>query len=211
MQNRADAQLNSDTKINSIIRYMQDFVRDNGYPPSVREIGSAMNMKSTATVHYYLKKMEERGVIRRSANQNRCIELLSPYDIGAGKGTVNIPLIGKIAAGTPITAIQNYEDTYPLPSQIFPYNDSEVFMLKVAGDSMIDIGIYNGDNVIIKVQECCDNGDIIAALVDDEATLKRFYNEGDHIRLKPENSTMQDIIVKDVKILGIAVGLLRRF
>ena len=203
-------------KITELMEFLQSFIRDNGYPPSTREICASLHIKSTATAHYYLKKAEELGYIAKKASKNRAIELCGPYAVTDNEESYaidRIPLVGKIAAGQPITAVENIEDTISMSQGLF--RGSDLFMLRVSGNSMIDMGIFDGDMVVIKRQQSCDNGDVIAALVDgEEATLKRFYLRDDHIVLHPENSTMSDIIVgqdRQFSCLGKLVGLIRQF
>jgi len=177
-----------------------------GYPPSVREIGAALGLKSTSTVHGHLTRLEKKGYIRRDETKPRAIELL---DREAKKPTVDLPLVGKVAAGTPITAVENIEEVYPFPEELV--GAGEHFMLKVQGDSMIDAGILNGDMVVVRKQNSCENGEIVVAMVDDEATVKSFYREKGHIRLQPHNPTMEPIIVETCTVLGKVIALLRRF
>jgi len=188
-----------------ILDYIHDFFREKGYPPSVREICAATNLKSTATVHGYLQQLEKKGYIKRDPQKPRAIEIMNMM---ANKDLVNVPLIGKVTAGEPILAQENIEDVFPLPKEMLP--DAEVFMLSVKGDSMINAGIFNGDYVLVKATNTAENGDIVVALIEDEATIKRFYKETDYVRLQPENPSMAPIIVKDLKILGKVVGLFRR-
>jgi len=188
-----------------ILDYIHNFFREKGYPPSVREICAATNLKSTATVHGYLVQLEKKGYIKRDPQKPRAIEIMN---IVATKDLVNVPLVGKVTAGEPILAQENIESIFPLPKDMLP--DAEVFMLSVKGDSMINAGIFSGDYVLVKATNTAENGDIVVALIGDEATIKRFYKETDYIRLQPENPSMAPIIVKDLKILGKVVGLFRR-
>jgi len=178
---------------------------ERGYPPSVREICAATNLKSTATVHGYLVQLEKKGYIKRDPQKPRAIEIMN---VIANKDLIDVPLIGKVTAGEPILAQENIESVFPLPKEMLP--DAEVFMLSVKGDSMINAGIFSGDYVLVQSTNTAENGDIVVALLDDEATIKRFYKETDYIRLQPENPSMAPIIVKDLKILGKVVGLFRR-
>ncbi|TYP48692.1 transcriptional repressor LexA [Thermosediminibacter litoriperuensis] len=189
-----------------ILDYIYDFLNKRGYPPSVREICSATNLKSTATVHSYLIQLEKKGYISRDPQKPRAIVVMDKRTIG--KDIVPVPLVGRVTAGQPILAEENIQGVFSLPKEMVP--DSEVFMLKVQGDSMIDAGIYDGDYVIVKVTSTAENGDIVVALLGDEATVKRFFKEKDHIRLQPENRYMEPILVKDVKILGKVIGLFRK-
>ena len=188
-----------------ILDYIHNFFREKGYPPSVREICAATNLKSTATVHGYLVQLEKKGYIKRDPQKPRAIEIMN---IVATKDLVNVPLVGKVTAGEPILAQENIESIFPLPKDMLP--DAEVFMLSVKGDRMINAGIFSGDYVLVKATNTAENGDIVVALIGDEATIKRFYKETDYIRLQPENPSMAPIIVKDLKILGKVVGLFRR-
>ncbi|MCG0276264.1 MAG: transcriptional repressor LexA [Thermosediminibacteraceae bacterium] len=190
-----------------ILDYIYDFVKKRGYPPSVREICAATNLKSTATVHSYLVQLEKKGYISRDPQKPRAIIVAdkSPF----GQDLVSVPLVGKVTAGQPILAEENIQGVFSLPKEMVP--ESEVFMLKVQGNSMIEAGIFDGDYVIVKVSNTAENGDIVVALLGDEATVKRFFKERDHVRLQPENRYMEPIIVKDVKILGKVIGLFRKY
>ncbi|MBR2324178.1 MAG: transcriptional repressor LexA [Clostridia bacterium] len=196
----------SEELLNNIKDFIEYFVAENGYPPSVRDISSSLNIKSTATVYKYLGKLNDLGIISKENNKTRALKVSSAVNKGDFS---SVPLVGKIAAGEPITAIENIEDNFLLPNKMFP--SDELFMLKVVGDSMIDVGILNGDMVVMQKTETCENGDIVAALIDDSATVKRFYKEKNKIRLHPENKNLDDIIVEDCMILGKLVGLLRKY
>ncbi|WP_422448918.1 transcriptional repressor LexA [Thermoanaerobacterium sp. DL9XJH110] len=189
-----------------ILNYIYDYYRANGYPPSVREICAATGLKSTATVHAYLVQLEKKGYLSRNPQKPRAIDLMNRKMID--RDTVKVPLVGKVTAGQPILAQENIETTFILPKEMVP--DTGAFMLSVKGDSMIEAGILDGDYVIVKSTDTAENGDIVVALIGDEATVKRFYKERDHIRLQPENRFMQPIIVRDLKILGKVVGLFRK-
>lgn len=189
-----------------ILDYIQNYFREKGYPPSVREICAATNLRSTATVHSYLVQLEEKGYIKRDPQKPRAIEIIN---MSGSRHVVDVPLVGKVTAGEPILAQENIENVFSLPKEMLP--DAEVFMLSVKGDSMINAGIFNGDYVLVQSTNTAENGDIVVALLEDEATIKRFYKENDCIRLQPENPSMVPIIVKDLKILGKVVGLFRRF
>lgn len=196
----------SDELLANIRNYIEAYVDDHGFPPSVRDICDGLHIKSTATVYKYVNKLSELGYLKKADNKNRAINVstrLNKNDFSS------IPLVGKIAAGTPITAIENIEDTYDIPSKMF--SGDKLFMLTVEGTSMIDAGIFNGDKVILQQTSVCENGDIVAAMIDDSATVKRFYKEKGHVRLHPENPTMNDIIVDDCVILGKVIGLIRKF
>ncbi|MGI5900198.1 MAG: transcriptional repressor LexA [Christensenellales bacterium] len=188
-----------------IYEYIVQQTEEKGYPPSVREICSAVGLKSTSTVHGHLKRLEKNGYIRRDLTKPRAIEILQE---SAKKQAVNIPLVGKITAGEPITAVENIDDHFALPAQIIGKGDH--FLLSVKGESMIDAGIFDGDYIIVRKQESCENGEIAVALIDDEATVKTFYKERDHIRLQPENSALKPIILNECQIMGKVVGLVRK-
>jgi repressor LexA len=195
-----------------ILNFIKEEIYNKGYPPSVREICKAVNLKSTSTVHSHLNKLEDKKYIKKGNNKNRAIELINnevnKYD-SEKKEMTNLPLIGDIAAGSPILAYENVEDVYPIP--IDWVGKEESFMLQVKGDSMIDAGIFSGDYVIISKQYTASNGQIVAALIDDEATLKTFYKEKNYIRLQPENKNMEPIIAKNVEILGVLKCVIRRY
>lgn len=195
-----------------IMDFIKNEVRAKGYPPSVREIGEAVGLASSSTVHGHLARLEQKGLIRRDPTKPRAIEVLDlDADTESGRfeySTVMAPIIGKVTAGQPITAIENVEDYFPLPTSFV--GDSSVFLLNVSGDSMIDAGIYDGDLVIVRQQSTAHNGEIVVAMTeDDEATVKRFYKEADHIRLQPENPTLEPMRYKNVTILGKCIGVFR--
>ena len=202
----------------AILDYIEKQSQVNGYPPSVREIGKAVGLKSTATVHGYLAKLEEKGYIKKESQKGRTLKLLkgssgkatteSRKDFYTGREMVDVPVIGKITAGAPILAVENITDTFPIPIDFV--GNSESFMLTVRGESMIEAGILDGDYILVKKQNVANNGEIVVALIEDEATVKTFYKEKDHIRLQPENSTMDPIIVPDCKILGKVAGVFRK-
>nr|WP_238357502.1 transcriptional repressor LexA [Cohnella zeiphila] len=195
----------------AILEFIKAEVREKGYPPSVREIGEAVGLASSSTVHGHLDRLEKKGLIRRDPTKPRAIEILgdenesvSHYSFSVRK----VPLVGKVTAGMPITATENIEEYYPLPEHMV--GDHQVFMLSVVGESMIEAGIRSGDFVIVRQQQTANNGDIVVAMTeDDEATVKTFYKEKDHIRLQPENSAMEPIRLKKVSILGKVIGLIR--
>jgi len=195
-------------KPREILNYIKDCVRSKGYPPSVREIGEAVGLSSSSTVHGHLARLEERGYIRRDPTKPRAIEVLEPDLDRTAQGVVNLPLVGRVAAGTPILAVENIDDIIPFPSDLV--GEGELFLLHVQGNSMIEAGIFEGDYVIVRRQPAAADGEIVVALLEDEATVKRFYRERDHIRLQPENSLMDPIRCQDVTILGKVVGLYRR-
>lgn len=192
-----------------ILRFIKAEVKSKGYPPSVREIGEAVGLASSSTVHGHLARLETKGLIRRDPTKPRAIEILDEeVDIPQSQ-VVNVPVIGKVTAGSPITAVENIEEYFPLPDRMVP-PDEHVFMLEITGDSMIDAGILDKDYVIVKQQNTANNGEIVVAMTeDDEATVKRFYKEDTHIRLQPENPTMEPIILQNVSILGKVIGVFR--
>ncbi|MDR5658153.1 transcriptional repressor LexA [Serpentinicella sp. ANB-PHB4] len=200
-----------------VLSFLKKELRTKGYPPSVREICHAVGFKSTSTVHSYLAKLESKGYIRRDPTKPRAIEILdNDTKYGNNEHTdtnlniKNIPLVGNVTAGNPILAVENIEHTFPLPSD-FVNNENDVFMLNVKGDSMINAAILDGDMIVVKKQSYASNSDIVVALIDDEeATVKRFFLEENHVRLQPENDFMEPIIVDDVKILGKVVAVLRK-
>ncbi len=179
-----------------------------GYPPSVREIGQAVGLRSTSTVHGHLSQLEKKGYIRRDPTKPRTIELLPSSGSVRPGAAVAVPVVGRVTAGQPILAVENIEDYFPLPRDFG--EQGKLFMLKVRGDSMIEAGILDDDFVIVRQQDAADNGDIVVALLDDEATVKRFFREADSVRLQPENRFMDPIIVRDVTVLGKVVGVVRR-
>lgn len=196
-----------------ILNYIIEQIQQKGYPPSVREIGKAVGLKSPASVHNHLKTLEELNYIRRDPAKPRAIEILHDpnEDERFNKELIHIPLVGKVTAGEPILAEENIEDYFPVPSDYISANGKDLFMLKVKGESMIDAGIHDGDYVIAQKQNYANNGEIIIALINEDATVKSFYKEEDHIRLQPENPTLQPIILPDVNVLGKIIGLYRRF
>ncbi len=194
----------------AILKFIKDEVRGKGYPPSVREIGEAVGLASSSTVHGHLDRLEKKGLIRRDPTKPRAIEVLDGDDSASmfQMSVARVPLIGKVTAGVPITATENIEDYFPLPSHFV--NDQDVFMLHVIGDSMIEAGIHDGDYVIVRHQQTANNGEIVVAMTEeDEATVKRFYKENDHFRLQPENRTLEPIILQNVSILGKVIGIFR--
>lgn len=193
-----------------ILEFIKGEVKSKGYPPSVREIGEAVGLASSSTVHGHLARLESKGLIRRDPTKPRAIEVLELEESSIPRAAVrNVPIVGKVTAGQPITAIENVEEYFPLPERLAP-QDEQVFMLEVMGDSMIEAGILDGDYVVVKQQQTARNGEIVVAMTEeDEATVKRFFKEKDHIRLQPENSTMDPIIVRNVTILGKVIGVYR--
>ncbi len=192
-----------------IIEFIQETVQKKGYPPSVREIGAAVGLSSSSTVHAHLSSLVEQGLLKRDPDKPRAI-CLSDQNYNVHKSVTPVPVVGRVTAGQPILAMENIEDTYPLPTDLV--GDGEVFMLVVQGDSMINAGILDGDYVLVSKVNSANNGDIVVALVDnDEATVKRFYKESGHIRLQPENDFMSPIIVDDAYILGKVIGVIRLY
>lgn len=194
-----------------ILEFIKNEVRAKGYPPSVREIGEAVGLASSSTVHGHLARLEQKGLIRRDPVKPRAIEILDMDDslpVQTSPSTIMAPIIGKVTAGMPITAVENIEDYFPLPANMA--GNEDVFLLTVEGDSMIEVGIHDGDLVIVRKQQTARNGEIVVAMTeDDEATVKRFYKEADHIRLQPENSSMEALRYKNVSILGKVIGVFR--
>ncbi|WP_156624417.1 transcriptional repressor LexA [Clostridium tertium] len=195
-------------KQREIYEFLKVYTENKGYPPSVREICEAVNLRSTSTVHGHLKRLEKKGLIKRDPTKPRALEIMEMS--GSKKEMLNIPIIGKVTAGEPILATENIEDTFPLPIDYISHNE-ELFMLKVTGNSMINAGINDGDYAIIEKAQTAKNGDIVVALIENEATIKTFYKEKDHIRLQPENDTLSPIIVENCLILGKLVGLFRAY
>lgn len=194
------------------LAFIKKYIAEKGFPPSIREVGSGLKLSSSATAFAHVKNLEDKGYIKIGKNKSRNIELLCENEyLNKDESIIKVPLLGKIAAGNPITLIENPNEYFDLPSYLVPIN-SEVFTLHVDGESMINKGIYNNDFVIVKKCSSAKNGDVIVALTDEEeVTLKTFYKEKDFIRLKPENDHMEDIILPSVTILGIAIGLYRKF
>lgn len=196
-------------KQEEILEYIKSEIINRGYPPAVREICEAVSLKSTSSVHSHLESLEKNGYIRRDPTKPRAIEIVDDSFNMSRREIVNIPMIGTVTAGQPILATENIEGYFPLLSEDMPRG--ETFMLKVKGESMINVGIYDGDQIIVKRQPTADNGDIVVALIDDSATVKTYHKEDGHFRLQPENDTMDPIIVPDLTILGKVVGLFRRY
>ncbi|SDY68283.1 repressor LexA [Evansella caseinilytica] len=194
-----------------ILDYIKKKVKEKGYPPSVREIGEAVGLASSSTVHGHLSRLEKKGYIRRDPTKPRAIEIIGmnedPQKISETP-SVYVPIVGKVTAGEPITAIENVQDYLPLPASFV--HDENSFILEIQGDSMIEAGIFDGDYVVVRPQQSADNGDIVVAMTEeDEATVKRFFKEKDHIRLQPENATLEPILLKNVHILGKVIGVFR--
>lgn len=193
-----------------ILEYIKSRIIEKGYPPAVREICEAVHLKSTSSVHSHLETLEKNGYIRRDPTKPRAIEIVDDEFNLVRREIINVPLIGNVAAGEPIFAEQNIEGYFPILPEDLP-SGGEAFMLKVRGESMINVGIYDGDQIIVRKQETANNGDLVVALVEDSATVKTFYKENGHFRLQPENDSMDPIIVDHVEILGKVAGLYRRY
>ncbi len=216
MKKKSSDELNKREK--AILKFIEKHVLNHGYPPSVREIGKAVGLSSTATVHGYIAKLTEKGYIKKEDQKGRTLKLLkggladnqprAEKPVYSGKELVEVPVIGKITAGEPILAVENVTDTFPIPIDFV--GNSESFMLTVRGESMIEAGILDGDYILVKKQNTANNGQIVVALIGEEATVKTFYKEKDHIRLQPENSTMDPIIVPTCEILGKVAGVFRK-
>lgn len=198
---------NLSNKQAEILEYIKNEILSKGYPPAVREICDAVGLRSTSSVHSHLETLERNGYIRRDPTKPRAIEIIDDNFNLTRREMTNVPIIGRVAAGEPILAEQNIQDYFPIPTEYMP--NSEVFMLKVHGESMINAGIMDGDLIIVKQQATARNGEIIVALIDDSATVKTFYKENSYIRLQPENDYMEPIIVDDCQIVGIVFGVFR--
>lgn len=201
-----------------IYDFIRSYQKEKGYPPSVREMAAAVGLSSPSTVHAHLSALEDLGLIKRDATKPRALEVfnsdgsscaVAETERPASRGMVSLPLVGRVAAGLPILAEQNIEDTFTLPTEIA--TDSSSFMLEVHGESMINVGIYNGDYIVVREQKSAMNGEIVVALIDGEATVKTFYKEQGRVRLQPENDTMEPIYAENPTILGKVVALMRRF
>lgn len=190
-----------------ILEYIKETVLKKGYPPAVREICEAVHLKSTSSVHSHLETLEKNGYIRRDPTKPRTIEIIDDDFNLSRREVVQVPMIGTVSAGQPILAEQNITDYFPIPVEMLP--NTEIFMLKVKGDSMINKGIFDGDNVIVRSQSTAENGEMVVALIDDSSTVKTYYKEENYYRLQPENDTMEPIIVDKVTILGKVIGVLR--
>jgi len=190
-----------------ILDFLKDQIRAKGYPPSIREICDHVSLKSTSTVHSHLQTLEERGYIQRSRSKNRSIEIKDDSFYAILRNTVNIPIVGKVTAGIPITAVENVDDFFPIPSSLA--SEDDCFMLKVVGDSMIEAGIHHNDLVLVRKQPDANNGEIVVAMIDDSATVKTFYREGRYVRLQPESPLFDAIVSDEVVVLGKVIGLFR--
>ena len=196
-------------KQQEILDFIKSEILHKGYPPAVRDICEAVHLKSTSSVHSHLETLEKNGYIRRDPTKPRAIEIIDDTFQLTRREVVNVPLIGTVAVGHPILAQENIENYFPVPAEYMP--NSECFMLKVKGDSMVNAGIFNGDQILVQQQNTANNGDMVVALIDDSATVKTFYQEDGHCRLQPENDSMRPIIVDEVTILGKVFGVLRIF
>lgn len=196
-------------KQQEILDFIKSEILNKGYPPAVREICEAVQLKSTSSVHAHLEKLEKNGYIRRDQTKPRAIEIIDDNFQMTRKEMVNVPVVGRVAAGSPILAVENIENYFPVPSEYMP--NTQTFMLTVKGESMINAGIFDGDQILVAQTPVAHNGEIVVALVDDSATVKTFYKEDGHIRLQPENDTMDPIIVADCEILGKVFGVFRFF
>ena len=198
-------------KQNYILQILKQLIAENGYPPTVREIGEKANLSSPATIHFHLSKLEEKGYIKKGDNKNRTIEILVPNEyLQKNENVIEVPMLGKVTAGTPIEAIETPDEYFSIPASMIT-TTNEVFPLKVSGESMINVGIYDGDILIVERRNTARNGETVVAMnSDNEATVKTFYKEDGYFRLQPENDTMDPIILDNVTILGKAIGLYRK-
>jgi repressor LexA len=196
-------------KQQAILEFIKQEILNKGYPPTVRDICEAVDLKSTSSVHSHLETLEKNGYIRRDPTKPRAIEIIDDNFNLTRREVVNVPLVGRVAAGEPILAVENIESYFPVPAEYMP--NAESFMLKVKGESMINAGIMDGDQILVEKCATARNGEMVVALVEDSATVKTFYKEADHIRLQPENDTMDPIIVPDCEILGKVFGVFRFF
>ena len=196
-------------KQKEILEYIKQEILNKGYPPAVREICEAVHLKSTSSVHSHLETLEKNGYIRRDPTKPRAIEIMDDTFNLTRREMVNVPVIGNVAAGQPLLAVQNIENYFPIPAEYMP--NQETFMLKVKGESMINAGILDGDHILVERQSTASNGEIVVALVDDSATVKTYYKEDGHYRLQPENDTMDPIIVDDCQVIGRVFGMMRIF
>ncbi len=194
-------------KQTEILEYIKSEILAKGYPPAVREICEAVHLKSTSSVHAHLETLEKNGYIRRDPTKPRAIEFVDDSFNLSRREMVNVPVLGQVAAGLPILAVENINSFFPIPAEFMP--NAQTFMLNVKGESMINVGIYDGDMILVQQQQTARNGEIVVALVEDSATVKTFYKENGHFRLQPENDYMDPIIVKEVSILGKVIGVFR--
>ncbi len=194
-----------------ILDYLKEEIMSKGYPPSVREIGEAVGLKSTSTVHGHLERLEKKGIIRRDPTKPRAIEILDDeFNVGR-RDMVSVPIVGRVAAGEPLLAVENIEEYFPIPVDFAP--NEQLFMLRVKGDSMINVGIFEDDLIIVQKQSTATNGDTVVALIEDSVTVKTFYRESDHIRLQPENDLLEPIRIYDnsIQIVGKVISLFRQY
>ncbi len=196
-------------KQKEILEYIKSEILNRGYPPAVRDICEAVHLKSTSSVHSHLETLEKNGYIRRDPTKPRAIEIIDDTFNLVRREVVNVPLIGRVAAGQPLLAVENIEAYFPVPSEFMPKEES--FMLRVKGESMVNAGIFDGDNILVQRQSTASNGDMVVALIDDSATVKTFYKEKGYYRLQPENDSMEPIIVEECTILGKVFGVFRFF
>lgn len=196
-------------KQSEILEYIKSQILNKGYPPSVRDICEAVDLKSTSSVHSHLETLEKNGYIRRDPTKPRAIEIIDDNFNLVRREVVNVPIVGRVAAGQPLLAVENVESYFPVPAEFMP--NEQCFMLQVKGESMINAGIFDGDTILVEQCQTARNGDMVVALIEDSATVKTFYREADHIRLQPENDSMDPIIVPDCQILGKVFGVFRFF
>lgn len=196
-------------KQREILEYIKQEILNRGYPPAVREICEAVQLKSTSSVHSHLETLEKNGYIRRDPTKPRAIEIIDDNFNLTRREVVNVPMVGKVAAGQPLLAVENISNYFPIPAEFMP--NEETFMLQVKGESMINAGIFDGDNILVQKQSTARNGDMVVALVEDSATVKTFYKEDGHYRLQPENDSMDPIIVPECQVLGKVFGVFRFF
>lgn len=193
-----------------ILKYIKNEIINRGFPPTVRDICDAVNLKSTSSVHSHLETLERNGYIRRDPTKPRAIEIVDDNFNLARRELVNVPVVGRVAAGEPILAVENVENYFPIPAEFMP--NSQTFMLNVKGESMVNAGILDGDQILVQQQSTAENGEIVVALIDDSATVKTFYKEDGYYRLQPENDAMEPIIVQgELQILGKVIGVFRFF
>ena len=193
-----------------VLKYIKKYVAKHGFPPATREIGAALGLTSPATVHTHIKKLVQKGYLRTTKSKFRTIEVVGNNEYNMPDNLVRVPMLGKVTAGSPIEAIEKPDEFFDLPVSLVP-KEEKVFVLEVSGESMINVGIYDGDLILVEEQPTASNNEIVVALVDDSATVKRFFKEDGHYRLQPENDFMDPIIVDDVSILGKVIGLFRTF
>lgn len=196
-------------KQQEILEYMKAQILSKGYPPSVREICEAVKLKSTSSVHSHLETLEKNGYIRRDSTKPRAIEIVDDEFNLTRRDLVSVPVVGSVAAGEPLLAVENITEYFPIPAEYMPSEES--FILVVKGDSMVNVGVYSGDKIIVKKTNTASNGDMVVALVDDSVTVKTFYKEKNHFRLQPENDAMEPIILDKVEVIGKVIGLIRMY